>query len=370
MRPRGAVIASPPVIAIEVSSAAGKPPYGGIGGAIRNFISELLVLDPHTRYELCYRLSRWRKGDLFRPDAPNARIRVLQDPFNALSIPRARILHSMGIFTPTTPRRIPKLVTIHDLNAVRNTQWVTERWHEKRSARIRQAIERADHVVTYSAFTAGEIQEEYGLPADRVHPVLLGVDTQEFRPSKAETISRLRAEHGDYVIAIGLMNPRKNFVNLVRAIAPIEKLRLVLVGRNSETDERIQAVLDECGMRERVDLLSGLSHETLLGLIGAARICAVPSLYDGFGLTVLEAMACGTPVVCSESASLPEAAGDAAEMVDATDVDAITHGLRRVVESEDLARELRRRGLERAQQMSWKSAAQNLRQLYRDIGGI
>ena len=149
---------APTVIAIEVSSAAGRPPYGGIGGAIRNVVAALLRLDPDTRYDLCYRFSRWRRGSLFRPTAPNVRIRVIQDPFNALLLPRARLLHSMGIYVPRTPR-IPKLVTVHDLNAVRNVQWVSPEWHAKRSRRIQRAIERTDHVVTYSAFIAGEIRE-------------------------------------------------------------------------------------------------------------------------------------------------------------------------------------------------------------------
>jgi hypothetical protein len=87
----------------------------------------------------------------------------------------ARLLHSMGVYLPRTPH-VTKLVTIHDLNAVRNVGWVTQSWHERRSAKIEQAIERSDHVMTYSAFTADEIREHYGVAPECVHPVL-GVDS-------------------------------------------------------------------------------------------------------------------------------------------------------------------------------------------------
>ena len=123
-------------------------------------------------------------------------------------------------------------------------------------------------------------------------------------------------------------------------------------------------------MRDRVERHRGLTHDELVALLGAARACAVPSLYEGFGLTVLEAMACGTPVVCSRAASLPEAAGDAAEMVDASDAEALSDALRRVVQDDEVAARLRTRGRERAECMTWTASATRLRALYRDVAGI
>jgi alpha-1,3-rhamnosyl/mannosyltransferase len=357
------------MIALEVSSAAGRPPHGGIGGAIRHIVSELLRLDPDTLYDLCYRLSRWRKGHLFRPSAPNARLRIIQDPLNSVLLSGDRILHSMGIYLPKTPR-IPKLVTVHDLNAVRNVQWVRPEWHERRSRRIREVVGRADHVVTYSAFTADEVREEYRLPDDRVHPVLLGVDAQVFCPPTSETLERVRSEHGDYVISIGLITARKNFEALVRAVEPIEGLGLILVGRAADADSAVQRTIRETRMEKRVTRMERVSHQELVALIGAAHACAVPSLYEGFGLTVLEAMGCGTPVVCSQAASLPEAAGDAALLVDASDPEALRSGIRSIVEDSELATRLRELGLARAREMSWSASARNLRALYRQVAGI
>jgi alpha-1,3-rhamnosyl/mannosyltransferase len=358
------------LIALETSSAAGKDPVGGIPGAIRNLVHALLRIDPETPYRLCSRVSRWKRGDLFRPDAPNVSIGLLQDPFNRLLLRRARLLHCMGIFCPRTPR-VPKLVTVHDLNAVRNVQWVTPRWHERRSRKIREAVERADHVVTYSRFTADEVQEEYGLPRERVHAAHLGVDPDLFRPPSGETVQRVRAQRGDFVLSIGLLTPRKNFPGLVEAVARLPRsVRLVLVGRPSDGAEAVRKAVERHGMEERFDHLERVSADELVALLGACRVYTVPSLYEGFGLTVLEGMGCGAPVVCSNSASLPEAAGDAALLVDASDGEGLTEALRRVLEDTAFANDLRARGLERAHTWTWERSARRLRRLYHDVSGV
>ncbi len=322
-----------PVIALEVSSAAGKPPFGGVGGTIRALAGSLLAQDRESEFALCYRLERWRRGDLWRPDAPNARVRVLIDPLNGLLLRGARLLHSMAPYLPRTPR-VTKLVTIHDLNAVRNVAWVTQSWHERRSAKIETAVARADHVMTYSAFTADEIREQYGLAAERVHPVLLGVDTERFAPPAAEVVRALRAKHGDYVISIGLLTARKNFTTLIEALARLPELRLLLVGRGSDGEAEVEAALDRTGMRARTLRMTGVPEPELVALIGAARVCAVPSLYEGFGLTTLEA------------------------------------ALRRVLFDASLAADLRARGLERAREMSWQASARRLRAVYREIADV
>jgi glycosyltransferase involved in cell wall biosynthesis len=294
---------------------------------------------------------------------------VIADPLNGVLLAGAKLFHAMSVFVPKTPR-VPKLVTIHDLNAVRNTEWVSERWHERRGGKIADAVARADHVVTYSAFTAGEVSEEYGIPRERVHPVHLGVDCARFHPAAPDAIAKLRATHCDYVIAIGLLSRRKNFPALVAALEALSELRLVLVGRGSDGEQELEQSLDRHGLRGRTTRLSGLPEEELVALIGAARACAVPSLYEGFGLTVLEAMACGTPVVCSNATSLPEVAGDAALLVDARSPEALADALGRVTRDSALAAELRARGVARAQEMSWTASARALRAVYRAVSGV
>jgi glycosyltransferase involved in cell wall biosynthesis len=351
-----------------VSSAAGKPPYGGVGGMIRSLAGALLETDRETEYAVCSKLDRWWKGDHWRPRGPNARVRILVDPFNDLVLRGAKLFHSFAPYMPRTPR-VTKLVTIHDLNAVRNAGWVSASWHEKRSAKIGLAVARSDFVHTPSAFSASEVCDEYGVPAERVFPILLGVDTRRFQPPASEVVRALREKHGDYAIAIGLLTPRKNFTTLIEAMARVPELRLLLVGRGSDGEAEVEAAIDRTGMRARTVRMTGLPEAELCALIGAARVCAVPSLYEGFGLTTLEAMACGTPVVCSNAASLPEAAGDAALLVDARDSEALADALRRVANDDTLAADLRARGLARATAMSWEASAGRLRALYRKIAG-
>lgn len=357
------------MFALEVSSGAGRPPFGGVGGTVRQLVEMLLRLDPHTDYALCYRYSRWRKGNRFAPELPNAQLRLIVDPWNGWILRDAHLFHSMGVWLPWTPRRIPKLVTIHDLNPIRNPEWVTERWRRKRSAKMRKAVSRADHVVTYSEFTAREVREEWGLPAERVHPVALGVDSRRFRPLPAEEVVGISERYGDYVLAVGLLTPRKNFERLVEAVARLPGLRLVVVGRPSNGAESFWQAVERASLGERLIHLPSVSEAELVLLMNGAAVFAVPSLYEGFGLTVLESMACGTPVVCSNAASLPEAAGDAALLVDATDVDALAGAIDRVMRDPELAASLRKRGLARAAELTWGRAASRLRALYRDITG-
>jgi alpha-1,3-rhamnosyl/mannosyltransferase len=357
------------VIALEVSSAAGRPPFGGIGGSVRNLVDALLRIDPQSAYHLCYRFSRWRRGELFRPAAANARVRVIQDPFNACLLRGDRLLHSTALYMPATPR-IPRALTIHDLNPVRNPQWTRAAWTERRAPLYRRAIERSDCVITPSAFMAGEVMDQYALPAGRVRAIGWGVDAQRFHPPDASTLARTRARWGDYVIAIGLLTPRKNFPRLIEALAKLEDVRLLLVGRPSDGEAEVRAAIERCRMQQRVVLLQGVPEAELVELIGAARACAVPSLYEGFGLSALEALACGTPLVCSRAASLPEVVGDAGLLVDATDSAALAGALERVLGDSALAARFGEAGRARALSQSWEEAARRHRALYRELAGV
>jgi alpha-1,3-rhamnosyl/mannosyltransferase len=153
-------------------------------------------------------------------------------------------------------------------------------------------------------------------------------------------------------------------------VARIPELSLVLVGRPSDGAAELAAAVERSGLGRRYTRLQGVAHDELVTLLSAARVYAVPSLYEGFGLTVLEAFACGAPVVCSRAASLPEVAGDAALAVDATSSEALEDAIRRVAGDAALAAELSERGRKRAAELSWDAAAARLRALYRNVAGV
>jgi glycosyltransferase involved in cell wall biosynthesis len=356
------------LIALEVGAAGGASD-DDVVEILRSTVRALLRLDPSTRYRLCYRLSRASVRRALRPIPSNAQLRLLFDPFNGLLLAGDRLLHSLGGFVPRTPR-IPKLLTVADLGAVRDPGWGPPRRRERLRARMQLAVSRADHVVTYSAFTAGEVRSEYDLPDERVHAVLPGVDADAFQPPDRELIRRTRERFCDYALAIGGCEPRRNLVRLVPAIAPLGSLRLVHVGRAGAASAAVYEAVMENGMQDRFVTLQDVAHVDRVALLGAARVYAVPSLYDGTGAGLLEAMACGAPVVCSRAAALPEVAGDAASLVDATDVQALEHAIRRVVEDTDRAEALRARGLARARELSWEASARRLRGLYHAVAGI
>ncbi len=364
-----ALQSSPRMIALEVSSAAGHR-HGGIPRAIRSLVTELVRTDPETRYDLCYRFSRRKRGGLFRPDAENVHLRWIQDPVNRVLLRGDRMLHSMGIYLPRTPRRLLKLVTVHDLNAVRNPQWVRPGWHARRSERIRETVDRADHVVTYSRFTAEEVCDQYGLPASRVHPVPLGVDLERFRPPDESVARSMRQRLGDYALAVAVVTPRKNLPRLVAAVARVPGLRLVLVGHPSDGESGLREAIVRHRMEERTLRLPPVDDETLVALMAGARVYAAPSLYEGFGLTVLEAMAVGTPTVASSAASLPEVVGEGAARPDPTSVSAIADAIERLVYDEAAAQDLRKRGLDRVQALRWTDSARRMRGLYRQLAGV
>jgi len=356
------------MIALEVGSGAGGED-DGVPDAIQSLVQVLLRSDPTTTYALCTRLSRWHRGKLFRKAPRNAVHRVIQDPANTVLLRSAKLFHSMGTFLPRTPR-IPKIVTVHDLNDVRNPTWVNARSSDRRSHRIRRVVERADHVVTFSAFTANEVRQEYGIEEARVHVVPLGVDLNRFSPAPPQILEKTRERFGNYVLAIGRLTPRKNFIRLVEAVSHLRDLRLVLVGQPSDGAAEVRSAIRRFHMENKVELLENISSLFLTALLSAARVYAMSSLYEGFELTVLEAMACGVPVVCSDSASLPEVAEGAALMVDARDPENLRHGIERVCSDTSLAKELRARGFDRAELRSWTASAHRLRELYREVAGV
>ncbi len=357
------------MIALEVSSGAGRPPHGGIASHLRALVEALLRVDAETPYAFCHRISRWRKGDLFRPTARNVTHRILQDPFNDLVLPRARLFHSWSSYLPLTPRT-RKLATIYDLTHLSHPEWVSPRRLERRQAQLRALVRRADWMVTSTAFGADEARNMFGLASERVHFVHAGVDCDAYRPLGAAEIALVRARYGDYVLGIGLITARKNFDVLARAVACLDGVKLVLVGRRQYGGESFFAEVERLKLGERFVHLQDLPHEDLVRLINGARAFAVPSLYEGFGLIVLEAMACGVPVVHASASCLPEVAGGAGLSVDGRDAEAFADALRRVMEDENLSAKLRSAGLARARQLSWDSAARALRALYRDLVGI
>jgi glycosyltransferase involved in cell wall biosynthesis len=357
----------------------------GVGHYARELILRLPEVDGGATYVAWYLNARrairpWRWGRRFFPPRPNLVERWT--PIPATWFERAsmryerpaleRLVRFDVLFAPnfvpppTATRRL--VITVHDLAFRRfpeTAPLATRRWLKRLDRAVRQAAE----VITPSEATRADLLDLYPVEADRVTVIGHGVDHDVFRPASDEEVARVRRRYGidgPYLLFVGGLEPRKNLASLLRAYAGLpDDLRpaLVLAGASvpwnpegrSAVDEELQRL--EPDVRRGVTLTGYVSDPDRAPLYTGAEALAFPSRYEGFGFPVLEAMACGTPVVTSDVSSLPEVAGGDAILVDPTDVGSISAGLRRVLADDGLARRLRAAGPPRAARFTWDEAA-------------
>jgi glycosyltransferase involved in cell wall biosynthesis len=238
---------------------------------------------------------------------------------------------------------------------------------------VPRSVWRADRVIAISDATRDDLIELYGTPPDKVIAVPLGVDAR-FGPDRdADAESALRARlgipPGPFVLTVGTMQPRKNHRRLVAAMARLHAdAPVVIAGGTGWGYDDVRREVERLGVAERVVFAGFVDDGDLPDLYRAAAVFAYPALYEGFGLPVLEAMACGTPVVTSNVSSLPEVAGqDAALLVDPLDVDALAGALDRLLADGDLRARRRARGLARAAAFTWERAARETWAVYESL---
>jgi glycosyltransferase involved in cell wall biosynthesis len=278
-----------------------------------------------------------------------------------------RLRHSL-LWSPCTTGPLgvgSQVVTIHDCAFRDRAECFTPRFAAWLQWLVPRLARRVRSILTVSQFSKNRIAEICRVPLDKIHVVHNGVDPR-FRPTTAEEIAVARAKFNlpeSYVLCVGSLEPRKNLPRLLEAwqkvlsgqLNPNQQVnpKLVLVG----TTAAVFASAKLAASAESVVLTGYVPDEMLPALYSGAAAFVYPSLYEGFGLTVLEAMACGTPVICSSTTSLPEVAGDSALLVDPNDVAAISQAIQNLLTDEPLRNSLRSRGLARAQQFTWDRAA-------------
>jgi alpha-1,3-rhamnosyl/mannosyltransferase len=253
------------------------------------------------------------------------------------------VLHCTTFRGPASSR-VPTVVTVHDLAILRAPE-AFPRWHRLYGkAGLTRVLRSADAIVAVSEFTRSEVMELADVPDERIRVVPNGVDSV-FTPNGA------RAE-GDYVLAVGTLEPRKNLARAVDA-AREAGVALRVVGARGWGDVDVEGWVGEVPDAELAALYRG------------ARCVVYPSLYEGFGLPVLEAMACGTPVVTSQGTAMEDVAGGAAVLVDPLSVSAIGEGIREAISRRE---ELGPAGLARARSFTWDRAADAVVELWRELG--
>jgi glycosyltransferase involved in cell wall biosynthesis len=239
-------------------------------------------------------------------------------------------------------------------------------------ANVPRAVQRADWVLTDSESTRRDAIELLRVPPDKLSVLYPGVEAR-FRPVlDTESRARVRRKYGlppCFVLGVGTVQPRKNYERLLEAFVQIEsqELSLVIVGGKGWLYERLFGRVQELKITDRV-IFTGYIDDIDLPLVyNLAELFVFPSLYEGFGIPPLEAMACGTPVVAADNSSLPEVVGDAGLLVDAENVEALADAISRVLNDAVLRQTLIERGLSRVEQFTWERAARTLLSTYEHV---
>ncbi len=282
------------------------------------------------------------------------------------------LFHAPDFILPPVKPGTRTVVTIHDLSFVREPDSVMPGMTAHLNQWVPRSVERADHVIAVSAATRQDLIELYQTPPEKISVLYHGV-TPNFKPIKEPAaLNTVRQKYGlgerPFILSVGTIQPRKNYRRLVQAFAKIDpSFALVIVGSKGWDYEEIFAEVTQRGLAERVHFPGFVVDADLPALYSAASLFVYPSLYEGFGLPALEAMACGTPVVVSNQSALPEVISEAGLLVDPRDVEAIATTMANVLADQNLHRQLSQAGLIQAARFTWDDVAMKLLRLYQMV---
>jgi glycosyltransferase involved in cell wall biosynthesis len=315
---------------------------------------------PETRFLYCYRPHRFVRS--FTDSLPaNARRRILR------GAPRADLFHALNQRVDHRARRT--VTTFHDL-FVMTGDYSSSEFRARFTLQARDAAERSELIIAVSRFTAGQVESLLKVEPSRIRVIPHGAHvplSSRDLPSRDGVPSGPGAD--PLVLFVGAIQKRKNIARLVKAFERLpDPWKLVLAGSTDGygAADELRAV-DESPRRASIEVLGYVSAARLESLYARASIFSFPSLDEGFGMPVLDAMAHGVPVITSNGSALPEAAGDAALLVDPTDTDALSEALVRLSSDDALRQDLIHRGLARARELTWESAVEKTWAVYNEL---
>ncbi|HNS51265.1 MAG TPA: glycosyltransferase family 1 protein [Anaerolineae bacterium] len=353
----------------------------GISWYAQNLLRELPAIDPHIRYTVFLNEKRYQ-------GAPGLHLRHTHLPAHqplvrifweqcvqpwALVREGADLLHALALVGPVAGTR-PMVLTIHDLSFLHYPQ----NFHAGKRLYLRLftkwSVQRAQRVIAISESTRRDILDRYGVPEGKVDRIYYGVDPI-FRPLPSDRVVEFRARQrlpDRFLLFVGTLEPRKNVTRLIEAYALLPKGRppLYIVGGKGWLYDEVFARVEALHLDRAVHFAGHVPGQELPWWYNAAELLVYPSLYEGFGLPPLEAMACGTPVITSGVSSLPEVVGSAGITIDPTDAGALTAAMVRVLAEEEMRRAMKAAGLEQARAFSWQRAAgETVTSYRRALGG-
>lgn len=365
-------------IGIRISPLA--DPFTGIPTYVFNTLKALSVLDSENEYFLYTNFPipfELALGENFRTiivSKPYPKWQLwyqLNLPFR-LRRDGVDVYHDTLYLLPLLfPRKIPGIVTVYDLSGL-----VMRKFHNARvlltSVWIPSSLKRARKIIAISEFTKNEILRLFPFAEGKIEVVLCGV-SKNFTPASESQIADVRRKYHlpeRFIMFVGTLEPRKNLENLLKAFSIVHKEiphKLLIVGGKGWKYSNIFQKLEELKIAERVVFTGYVPLDDLPAMFSAAEIFVYPSLYEGFGLPILEAMATGCPVITSNVSSMPEVAGDSALFVDPLNVDDIAEKIKILSQNNELKQELSRKGIERAKLFSWEKAAKSMLEIFNKV---
>jgi glycosyltransferase involved in cell wall biosynthesis len=356
----------------------------GIGTYIRNLLRELAKLDQRTEYVLLTKPQHMNVaqtlGENFRavPDSSGqySIAEQISVPF-AVRRERLDLFHATHYVLPAlTPSK--SVVTIHDCIHLMFPEYMRHRLgYVYARASLYTAVHKSDRIFTVSEQSKRDILKFFNVPPDKIIVTPNAIDDRFSVPPSEEHVVQTRERYQlsqSYLLYVGNIKPHKNLERLIEAFHLVRsqgrsELELIIIGDEISKLQSLRRAVHKYDIHRSVRFLGYVPDKTLAVLYRLASVFVFPSLYEGFGLPPLEAMASGTPVVTSNVSSLPEVVGDAAVLVDPYSAEAIADGILAVLRSTHLREDLRARGLERAQEYSWARSVQRVREIYREVLG-
>ncbi len=375
-----------PRIAIDYTPAFEQS--GGIGRYARELTAALAALDDENSYRLF--VSGARADAL--PPAPAYNFgwrptvispRWLARIWHRAGLPlpaelftgAVDLFHATDFTLPFTRPATRTLLTVHDLSFVRVPEAASPPLKAYLDTVVPRSVKRADHVLADSTATKHDLVDLYQTPADKITVLYSGVDSRFQRVSDRPILESMRQKYGlagfSYMLSVGTVQPRKNYSRVIRALAELRAtgldLHYAIAGGEGWLEEEMQHTIVSTGMQDYAHRLGHVADEDLPALYSESRMLLMPSLYEGFGLPILEAMACGVPVITSNVSSLPEVAGDAAILIDPTDIGALRQAMLAVDSDRALRKRLIEQGYRQARKFTWQRSAAQLLSVYKRL---
>ncbi len=296
-------------------------------------------------------------------------------PYSGFFGKKADITHFFNYIVPPGVHG-KTVVTVHDMVCKAFPETVRGRTRLMLAAGLKGSMKRADIIVTDSEFSRSEIVRYYPEFREKIRVVPCGVDLEKFHPcnepERIPAVKRSLGIEGDYFLYVGTIEPRKNLERLINGYCILTRNvndppKLVLAGAKGWLCDSIYARVQQLGLEKNVIFTKYVPAEDMNPLMCGALAFVFPSLYEGFGMPPLEAMACGVPVLTTDAASLPEVTGDCAVICQPCSSKSIAKGLYRLYSDKKLCESLSRRGLARAREMTWDKSAEKLYSVYKEL---